>query len=552
MVRYSLINSMHVLKGTGRHMQQDGYIADYIITRREALARRVREARDRAGISQEEVAGFLGCSRARIIEIEKEDSPSEYSAAEIELLAALLGRNSLDILRMSDQEAINLGLIMTEQRTGSALQDLVDCKLPKRILSLFADADDFPGALTFSPGGKLVASIVDSWRGEGLMEDDPPYRLTILCWETRTGKLLGEFRQADVERIIPLDSGRVVMLTYKPFPEHRQTLAHKGTAQLLVWNVYTREVERKIQLPERGQAVAVTPDNHHLAIYFAATTSIQVWQTTDWMPVSAFELLFLADHYSPGDSITTAVDVYELTREQKFARGMQDYDSYRFDFLDDTTLIIGFETGSQVGLDIRPTSRGYAKEPDPLGYPSNQFPSLVHRRTAACEIAVKGLKHEYQVGESCIELHYQVPRKRNQHSWDSSVRVVRRFAGAVHHPVILDEACVLSLVSYDTPYRLGRGFHGYKTRIGILNAMSGRVVMLMDHERFQGGDNQVEANISPNGEAIAYWTLPHEGDMRLTVQWIDHVPLRMKGVTLSEELNLHRKLLRQEQEYARL
>jgi len=528
-------------------MQQESQMADYITARRVALSRRVRELREKAGISQEEVARFLACSRMRIIEIEKEDSPSEYSAAEIELLAALVGRNPLDILRMSGQETIDMGRIITGQRTGSALQDLVDCDLPEGIVQLFTEIDDLPGQPVFSPDGEMVASIVDDSLGEGGMEGDPPYPLTVLCWKTRSGKLIGQIRRAHLEKIVPLHSGRVALLTFCPAPSHQQTLEREGTGELLVWDASTGEIEQEIFLPEHVQAAAVSPDGQFFAVYFAATTSIQVWQTIDWLPVSAFELLFLADRRTPGESLTSAVGVRELACERKYAPWMLEFDSRRFGFLENHTLIVGFDTG-QVELDVRPASRGYAERAVAFDYPSIPFTSLVHQRNERCEIAVRKLEYDYHVGESQIEVDYLVPRRGEMHPWDSYVEVVRRFPGAVHRPVIIDDTRILSLVSYDTLFRRG---WGYKTRVGLLNLVSGRVVMLTDGGRLKGGDDQMEASLSPGGDAVAYWTQSHEGVLRLSVQLIDHAPLRLKGVSLSGELKLRRRLrLREQQEYA--
>jgi len=528
-------------------MQEENQRADYSASRRLALKRKVREFRVRAGISQEEVARFLACSRMRIIEIEKEESPSEYSAAEIELLAALLGRNPLDILRMSGQDAINVGRIMTEHRTGSALQGLVDCELPGGIVQLFTEVEEVPGQLTFSPDGAMVASIVDDSLGEGGLEDDPPYPLTILCWEARSGKLLGQLRLPDVEMIAPLPSGHIALLTYRPAPPYERTLEREGAGELLIWDVRSGEIEQKFFLQERVQAVAASPDGQFFAVYFAATTTIQVWRATDWTPVSAFELLFLADRHSPGDRLATAEAVRELSRERKYAPHMLTFDACRFDFLDTHTLTVGFDTG-QVELDVRPATRGYVDRALlPFTYPSAPFTSLVHRRDERCEIACTKLEHQYHVGESQVEVYYLVPRRGEMHPWDSYVQLVRRFPGAVHRPVIIDDTRVLSLVSYDTPYRRGRG---YKSRMGLLNLVSGRVAMLMDGGRLKGGDDQVEASLSPRGDAVAYWTQSHEGVLRLTVQFIDHAELRLKGVSLANELKLRRKIRMQEQEYA--
>jgi len=349
-----------------------------------------------------------------------------------------------------------------------------------------------------------------------------------------------------VEKIVPLYSGRVALLTYCPAPSHQQTLEREGTGELLVWDASTGEIEQKMFLPEHVQAAAVSPDGQFFAVYFAATTSIQVWQSIDWTSVSAFELLFLADRRSPGDSLSTAVEVGELSCERKYAPWMLTFTSRRFGFLDNHTLIAGFDTG-QVELDVRPASRGYANKAVPFDYPSSPFTSLVHQRNERCEIAVRKLEHEYHVGESHVEVYYLVPRRGEMHPWDSYVQVVRRFPGAVHCPVIIDDTRILSLVSYDTPYRRG---WGYKNRVGLLNLVSGRVVMLTDGGRLGGGDDQMGASLSPKGDAVSYWTQSHEGVLRLTVQFIDHAALRLKGVSLSDELKLSRKLRIQKQEYA--
>src|SRR5713226_6343261 len=104
----------------------DQAVAAYIAARQKALKRIVKQMRKEAHYSQGEVAEFLGCSRTRITEIEREESGTEYSVGELELLAVLFGRHPLDVLHMTGQEAIDVGEMVTSKQTGQALLRVVD------------------------------------------------------------------------------------------------------------------------------------------------------------------------------------------------------------------------------------------------------------------------------------------------------------------------------------------------------------------------------------------------------------------------------------------
>lgn len=212
-----------------------------------------------------------------------------------------------------------------------------------------------------------------------------------------------------------------------------------------------------------------------------------------------------------------------------------DYRSSRFEFLKHDVLVVGFEEGL-VELDIRPSSVGYATTP--LG-PRSAVPCLAHMRNEQQEIAVRAIEYDYHpgAGESKVRLYYEVPQG-NLYPPDAEVEVVRRFSGTVRQPTILDNECILAWVSYDTPYRWGRV---YKRRAGLVNVVSGRVVMLSDQGRFRPGDNQMYARISSSGDMVAYWTFPYRGEPRLTIQHIDTAPLREKGASLETELEKSRK-----------
>src|SRR6266446_4356306 len=122
----------------------DMNLESYASLRSKALKRIMRQLREETGYSQEAVARLLGCARTRITEIERVESTSEYSIAEIELLTTLFGKHPHDILSVTGQQAIELGRLVTEMQTSLSLQGVVDCVLPKRIERLYAKRIEHP------------------------------------------------------------------------------------------------------------------------------------------------------------------------------------------------------------------------------------------------------------------------------------------------------------------------------------------------------------------------------------------------------------------------
>ena len=178
----------------------------------------------------------------------------------------------------------------------------------------------------------------------------------------------------------------------------------------------------------------------------------------------------------------------------------------------------------------------------PFEHPFTPWAPLHHHRDEQQEIAVLSIEHTYRFRESQVELSYLVPpTETHRYSIDTSVQVVRRVPGAVLQPTILDEATILALVEYDTSYRW---YMAYKTRIGVCNLVSGKVVMLSDQGRLHGGDNQIAATVSPRGDAVAYWVCPYEGIPRLTIQTLQTDVLRGQQSSLKRELEKSRKSLR--------
>jgi hypothetical protein len=70
--------------------------------------------------------------------------------------------------------------------------------------------------------------------------------------------------------------------------------------------------------------------------------------------------------------------------------------------------------------------------------------------------------------------------------------------------------------------------------------------MLGDRGRLRDGDDQIDARLSPRGDAVAYWVYPYEDSARLSIQFLDPTLLRAKGVSLIDELEKNREQRLQE------
>ena len=518
----------------------DQEVVAYIAARQKALKRIVRQMRKDAHYSQGDVAGFLGCSRTRITEIEREESGTEYSVGEMELLALLFGRHPLDVLHMSSQEAISAGEMVTSKQTGQALLRLVDCSLPRRIEKVLKDLDDIPGTLVFSPDGSAIASIADHLVGEDWQEDEP-YQFTVLCWDTQTGNLLGQIRRRYVTDAAPLSADRVILLRDTAHGRAFEGGHQDYESDLLVWDVPGGGIEKKITLPYRAHELAISPDGKYVAVYMEDTTTIQVWSSASWEPVCAFELdVYPLISPSPGGVVHVAREVGQLARKHKFNRNNMAYSPHSFGFLQSDVLLVDF-SDLVVELEVGPASRGQAVPP--IENPSFACHPVVYARDQHRRVAVLDIDHDRHAGDSLVSLYYQVPKGRG-YPPDSYVQWDKRCPGEIYQPVILDDACILAWTAFNTPYRWGM-FH--KQRVGLLNLVTGRLAMLTDGDRLRSGDNQQGASLSPCGNAVAYWVYPVEGVPRLSIQYIDTAPLLVEGVTLVAELE--RESRRREEEW---
>lgn len=528
---------------------KDSAIDAYSKERRKAIKRIARHLRLDAGLSQGDVGTFLGCSRARITAIENEESDAVYDQGELELLATLFGKHPLDLLRLAGQDAIRLSGMMTAKLTGKALGPVVDCQLPKQLATLLL-IDESPGSLVFSPSGRTMASIVDSSRGESLSEEEEAYQPTLLCWETQSGKLVGQILLPDIGEIALLDDTRIAIAITAWRQDLEDRLGLDGdeergyadhSSNLLLWEVGSRKLRQLEHFPNQIGKLAISPDGTFLAAYLPAITTVRVWRTSNWAPVKAFEIGVNDAPYSGFRSGSDARGS-DLPGELKFEHGAGSFfEADRFEFLDEHTLVVRLEAG-HMEVDVHPSSVGFEALRQGLRY----FPRLTHTRNAQREIAVDSIEYDDSLsagGDSRIRLSYAVP---TGDGLPDEVTVEKRLCGTVRDPLIVDGACILAEVSYDTPYQHGRG---YKQRLGLVNVISGRVVLLADRGRLAPDDDQIEACISPKGDVVAYWVFPgKKGIPRLSLQYFDASSLRVKGTPLEDELERLRKRRAEEDE----
>jgi len=519
---------------------KDSTIALYSTERRKAIKRIARQMRQEAGLSQDEVGIFLGCSRARITAIEREESDTIYDQGELELLATLFGKHPLDMLRLEGQHALTLAGMMTAKLTGNTLGHVVDCHLPKQLATLLL-IDESPGSLVFSPSGCTMASIVDYSRGESLSEEEEAYQPTLLCWETQSGKLVGQVLLPDIGEIALLDDTRVaIAITVYRQDDDEVRASADHSSRLFLWERGSKKLRQLEHLPNHIGRVAVSPDGAFLAAYLPAITTVRVWRTADWKPVKAFEI-DINDASHSGFRYGRAADGSDLPGELKFDHGTGHFAADRFEFLDAHTLVVRIEAG-HMAVDVRPSSVGFEALTQGLRF----YPRLTHARRAQREIAVRSIEYDDSLsagGDSRIELSYAVPKGN---VLPEEVTVERCLCGTVRDPLIVDETCILAGVSYDTHYQYGRG---YKQRLGLVNVISGRVVLLADRGRLAPDDDQIDACISPRGDVVAYWVFPgKKGIPRLSLQYIDASFLRVKGTSLEDELARSRKRRAEEDE----
>jgi hypothetical protein len=513
---------------------------EYRIQRRKDLKRITTQMRQDAGLSQEAVAELLGCAKERIASVEDTNSQTEYSLAEMELLACFCGKHPTDLVRMSQDDAVRLSTILTEQQTGSALLDLVDCVLPADIAELYSESDSPPGDILFSSDGEHIASIADAFLENDWWDwqEGPRPALTVVCWDTRTGKIVRQRRFQHLEHLAFLNKEQIVLATARPVEDVPESYNFEGEYQLQVWNLRTNKIEQTIRLLDRVGNLAGSTDGSFMAAFFPTTTTIQCWTTADWNPCRAYELEPPArgDPDALGFTYRTETRVDALPRTRKFTSWGSPFQAHRFEWVSASTLLFG--TSKRITeFDVR-TPYGWSAAHSAIEHPIVPWNYIASSRDEIREIAVTEITYRYEVGESDVELWYLTPR-RDRFPLETYVQMTRRYSGSVYSPRIIDDACILALIDYQTPYPWDERYH-YRTRTAVCNLLSGRVALLLDAGRLEEPDTVEAAYLSPQADAIAHWVCPLNGTPRLSIQYIALAPLRAGSLSLPDVLEQSR------------
>jgi hypothetical protein len=373
----------------------------------------------------------------------------------------------------------------------------------------------------------FVAQDWDDW------QVGTPPSLTVMCWDASTGEIRGQTQLPHVEHIAVLDEERVAIATSRPLQKVHDMRYYEGEYHLLIWNAGSDTIEREVQILGRVGDLAVSPDGAYLAAYFPTTTTIQVWRTSDFTAAHAFELETPRDDVSSLSISRFASRVQQLPRKRKFGPWMGDYSAERFEFMRGNILIFSWQGHMhEFGMG---TIDGHVRSE--IQYPHMPFRRVVHDRNEQREIAVTAIDYNSSTGESQVELYYLIPGESGR---GTHAQMVRRYLGHIGQPIIVDEGCVLAQVNYKTSHQWGVW---PKDLLGLVNLVTGRIVMLDDRGRLRDEDFPIVARIAPAGDRVAYWVYPQDKrtPARLVVQFIDTAPLQVKGVTLAAELDRSRK-----------
>lgn len=92
----------------------------YAAQRQATIIKTITDLRERHGLSQQDVADLLGCSRSRIARLER-DGHGEYGLGELELLALRFGQEPALFLSLSAPERSRLDQAYAGVVTAPAL-----------------------------------------------------------------------------------------------------------------------------------------------------------------------------------------------------------------------------------------------------------------------------------------------------------------------------------------------------------------------------------------------------------------------------------------------
>lgn len=163
-------------------------IQQYLREQEKHTARRIRKLRQAQGISQQEIADLLGCSRARVVRLENDGG---FTMPELFAICTRLGEPP-DFLRLTPGEQVALNTAYTAQITHKALGSMIRCEMPAGGQTSVPIGNNLVGATyeysswAFSPSGEVVAGVVLHGKANVVNSD---LQMTVCVWN-HEGKLL--------------------------------------------------------------------------------------------------------------------------------------------------------------------------------------------------------------------------------------------------------------------------------------------------------------------------------------------------------------------------
>jgi transcriptional regulator with XRE-family HTH domain len=246
----------------------------YAAQRQASLIKTITELRERHGLSQQDLADLLGCSRSRIARLER-DSHGEYGVGELEILALRFGQEPALFLSLSSPERDRLDQAYAAIVTAPGLGQRLTCALPPDV-SLKVDAGL---ELAWSSDGAFLAGAVPEAGGE---------KYLLCVWEATSGDLIRTLRT----------DGYISALAFNPDGRLIATATDMDTIDVWDWqeqravacldpvdgSSYSQELWDFVGETDYGiiSLLQFSPDGTILAAVNEGHGTLRLWHTATW------------------------------------------------------------------------------------------------------------------------------------------------------------------------------------------------------------------------------------------------------------------------------
>lgn len=256
-------------------------VLDYFHERKAALTKKVRVFRTSFGLSQQDIAELLGCSRSRIGHIE--NGIGGYGLEELELLALKFGEHSRYFMRLSSDLATLQEIAFTNHQSSKILGDTISCQLPPHTRT--TDHTE----VIFSPDNCFLAANL------AYQQEEADHQREMVCfWETKTGQLYSTLL---VDHYVSAIAFRL-----------NEPVVAIGTSigTLMIWNYRQNEIVTCLDDVDHTSAhsLIVDPamrdrliislqfseDGNDLVVVNQTSNTVTIWDTEQWQIISRWIL----------------------------------------------------------------------------------------------------------------------------------------------------------------------------------------------------------------------------------------------------------------------